>query len=212
MLVGADPVSSRLVIGHQRPGGNVTGVTALSTELIGKRLGLLKEIVPHLSRIGYMWNPANPGNVLAAEETAKIGPMIGVSVQPLPVRGADEFDWAFASMTKARTGALLVGADGMLLLHRTRLAELAIKHRIPAMYSLLAHAEAGGLLVYSADYAVVYRRIAIFIDKILRGAKPSDLPVEQPTSFEFIINLKTAKALGLTIPPSVRLRASQLIE
>jgi putative ABC transport system substrate-binding protein len=138
--------------------------------------------------------------------------MMGVNVQPVPVPGADKLDGAFARMAKERIGGLVVGADGMLVSHRTHIAELALKHRIPAMYSSREHVEVGGLMVYSADWDALRRRAAVFIDRILRGAKPGDLPIEQPTKFEFVINLKTAKALGLTIPPSLLLRADQVIE
>jgi ABC-type uncharacterized transport system substrate-binding protein len=212
MIVGVDPVSDGLVASLPRPGGNITGVTALSSELIEKRLGLITEVIPRGSRVAYMWNPANPGNVSAWEQTKKVAPKMGAIVQPVPVSGSEELDGAFARMTKARVGGLLVGADGMLVNYRTRLAELALKHRIPAMYSSREHAEAGGLMVYSADWDALRRRTAVFVDKILRGAKPGDLPIEQPTKFEFVINLKTAKALGLTIPPSLLLRADQVIE
>jgi putative ABC transport system substrate-binding protein len=212
MIVGVDPVSDGLVASLPRPGGNITGITALSSELIEKRLGLISEVIPRGSRVAYMWNPSNPGNVSAWEQTKKVAPIIGVNVQPVPVRGPDELDGAFARMAKERIGGLLVGADGMLVAQRTRLAELAFKYSIPAMYPSREHAEVGGLMVYSADWDALRRRAAVFIDRILRGAKPGDLPIEQPTKFEFVINLKTAKALGLRIPPSLLARADQVIE
>jgi putative ABC transport system substrate-binding protein len=212
MLVGVDPVADGLVASLPRPGGNVTGITALSTDLIEKRLGLIKEVIPHGSRVAYMWNPANPGNVSAWEQTKTVARVMGVMVQPVPVPGAAELDSAFARMTTKHIGGLLVAADGMLLAQRTRLAELALKHRIPAIYSFRAHAEAGGLMVYSADWNALRRRSAVFVDRILKGAKPADLPVEQPTKFELVINLKTAKALGLTIPQSLLVRADEIIQ
>jgi putative ABC transport system substrate-binding protein len=213
MLVGPDPVSERLVASLQRPGGNVTGVTTLSTDLIAKRLGLIKEIMPNASRVAYVVNPTNPGNVSAAEEIGKVASTVGLVVQPVPVRGPEDFDRTLAELLKdRRVDAALVGIDGMLVAHRARLAELAAKHRIPFMYSMREYAEAGGLIVYTADYSAVYRSVAVFIDKVLRGANPADLPVEQPTRFELVINLKAAKALGLVIPPSLLVRADQIIE
>jgi putative ABC transport system substrate-binding protein len=212
MLVGVDPVLDGLVASLPRPGGNITGITALSSELVEKRLGLITEVIPRGSRVAYMWNPANPGNVSAWEQTKKVALAMGVIVQPAPVPGPDELDGVFARMAKERIGGLLVGADGMLAAQRTRLAELALKHRIPAMYSFREHAEAGGLMVYSADWDALRRRAAVLVDKIFKGAKPADLPIEQPTKFEFVVNLKTAKALGLTIPPSLLARADQVIE
>jgi putative ABC transport system substrate-binding protein len=212
MLVGVDPVSDGLVASLPRPGGNITGITALSSELIEKRLGLITEVIPRGSRVAYMWNPANPGNVSAWEQTKKAALVMGVIVQPAPVPGADQLDGIFARLARERIGGLLVGADGMLVAQRTRLAELALKHRIPAMYSFREHAEAGGLMVYSADWDALRRRAAVLVNKILKGAKPGDLPIEQPTKLELVINLKTAKALGLTIPPSLLLRADQVIE
>ena len=212
MLVGVDPVLDGLVASLPRPGGNVTGLTALSSELIAKRLSLIKEVVPRISRVAYMWNPTNPGNVSASQEFTKVAATLHLKAQLLPVKGADEFDTAFASMMKENADGLLVGADGMLVAHRAQLAELAVRHRIPAMYSYRVHAEAGGLMVYSADWVALNRSVAAYVDKILRGTKPADLPVEQPTKFEFVINLKTAKALGLTIPPSLLARADEVIQ
>jgi putative ABC transport system substrate-binding protein len=212
MLVGVDPVSDNLIASLPRPGGNITGLTGLSTELIAKRLGLIKEVIPRISRVAYMWNPTNPGNVSASKEFTRVAATLGLKGQLLPVRGADEFDSAFASMMKKSAGALVVGADGMLVAHRAQLAELAARHRIPAMYSFRAHAEAGGLMVYSADWAALNRGAAVYVDKILKGAKPADLPVEQPSKFELVINLKAAKALGLSIPQSVLLRADEVIQ
>ena len=170
MLVGVDPVSDGLVTSLPRPGGNITGITAFSSQLIEKRLGLIKQVVRRDSRIAYMWNPSNPGNVSAWEETKKVARTIGVTVQPVPVRDADELDGAFARMRKERVGGLLVGADGMLVAHRTRLADLALKYHLPTMYSFREHAEAGGLMVYSADWDALRRRAAAYVDKILRGA------------------------------------------
>jgi putative ABC transport system substrate-binding protein len=212
MIVGIDPVADGLVASLSRPGGNITGVTALSSELIEKRLGVITEIIPRGSRVAYMWNPANPGNVSAWEQTKKVAQTIRLPVQPVRVASGDELEGAFIRLTRERIGGLLVGADGMLANQRARLADLALKHRIPTMYSSRVHADAGGLIAYSADWDALRRRAAVFIDRILRGAKPSNLPIEQPTKFELVINLKTAKALGLTIPPSLLARADQIIE
>ena len=178
MIVGVDPVSDGLVASLPRPGGNITGVTALSSELIEKRLGLISEVIPRGSRVAYMWNPTNLGNVSAWEQTKKVAPTIGVNVQPVPVPGADELDGAFARMAKERIGGLLVGADGMLVAHRIRLAELAL----PAMYPSREHAEAGGLMVYSADWDALRRRAAFLIDRILRGRSPATCPSNNPRS------------------------------
>ena len=212
MLVGVDPVSDGLVASLARPGGNITGVTALSSELIEKRLGLISEVIPRGSRVAYMWNPANPGNVSAWEQTKKAALAMGIIVQPAPLSHEGELDGVFARMARERIGGLLVGADGMLAAQRTRLAELAAHHRIPAMYSFREHAEAGGLMVYAADWDALRRRAAVLVDKILKGAQPANLPIEQPTQFELVINLKTARALGLTIPSSLLARADQVIE
>jgi putative tryptophan/tyrosine transport system substrate-binding protein len=212
MIVGVDPVADGLVASLPRPGGNITGVTALSSDLIEKRLGLLSEVIPRGSPIAYMWNPGNPGNVSAWEQTRKVAPTMRLTVQPAPMSAATELDGAFTRMATQRIGGLLVGADGLLLAQRARLAELALKHRIPAMYSFREHAEAGGLMAYSADWDALRRRAAVFVDKILKGAKPGELPIEQPNTFEFVINRTAARALGLTITPSLLARADQVIE
>ena len=212
MLIGPDPVLEGLVGSLQRPGANVTGVATLSTELIAKRLGLIKELIPHASRVAYMVNPTNVGNVGALAEITKIAPGLGLIVQPMPIRSAEEIDAAFTDIAKSRVNAMLVGLDEMLVANRARITDLAMRHRMPAMYSTRAYAEVGGLVVYSADYSIAFQRVAVFIDKILRGAKPATLPIEQPTKFELVINLRTAKALGLAIPRSLLLRADHVIE
>ena len=212
MIVGVDPVADGLVASLPRPGGNITGVTAISSDLIEKRLGLLSEVITRGSPIAYMWNPSNPGNVSAWEQTKKVAPMMKLAVQPAPLSAAAELDGAFVRMAKQRIGGLLVGADGLLLAQRARLAELALKHRLPAMYSFREHAEAGGLMAYSADWDALRRRAAVFVDKTLKGARPAELPIEQPNKFEFVINRKTAHALGLIIPPSLLARADEVID
>ena len=208
----ADPVERGLIASLARPGGNVTGLSWGGIELSGKQLELLKDAVPKLSRVAILINPASQFHKAVVKEIETAGRALGVKLQPLEVRAPDEFDSAFKAMTRERAGALLVPGDSMFLLHRTRLAELAAKSRLPAMHGLREHVEAGGLMSYAPSLSDTSRRGATFVDKILKGAKPADLPVEQPTRFELVINLKTAKALGLTIPPSVLIRADHVIQ
>jgi putative ABC transport system substrate-binding protein len=213
MVAVADPVRIGLIASLVRPGGNITGLTLLAgTEIVGKHLELLKEAVPNLSRVAVLWNPANPMHVLRLREVEVAGRSLRVQLQILKAQGPEEFDSAFAAMTRERAGALYVVGDPMLRQHRRRLAELAAKSRLPAVYELKDHAEAGGLMAYGPSILDMYWRAATYVDKILKGAKPADLPVEQPTKFELVINMKTAKALGLTIPQSLLLRADQIIQ
>jgi ABC-type uncharacterized transport system substrate-binding protein len=213
MVAVADPVRMGLIASLVRPGGNITGLTLLAgTEIVGKHLELLKEAVPNLSRVAVLSNPANPMHIVRLREVEVAGRSLRVQLQILKAQGPEEFDSAFAAMTRARAGALYVVGDPMFIQHRRRLAELAAKSRLPAVYELKDHAEAGGLMVYGPSTLDMYRRAATYVDKILKGAKPGDLPVEQPTKFELVINLKTAKALGLTIPPSVLARADEVIQ
>ena len=208
-----DPVAFGLVASLARPGGNITGLTLfVGPEIVGKSLELLKEAVPKVSRVAVLWNPANAVHPLLFKEIEVAARSLGLQLQILEARGPDAFDSAFAAMTRERTGALFVLSDGMFLFNRTRLAELAAKHRLPAIYGLREHVEAGGLMAYAPSLADLYRRAATYVAKILKGAKPGDLPVEQPTKFELVINIKTAKALGLTIPQSMFIRADKLIE
>jgi len=207
-----DPVGSGLVTSLGRPGGNVTGLSGFSTEIVGKQLELLKEMAPKVSRVAILWNPANQSHPLLLREAEAAARLLRVQLQTLEARGPDDFEMAFAAVTRERAGALLVAADGMFLLHRARIADLAAKTRLPAMYGLREYVDAGGLVVYGPSLRENFRRAATYVDKILKGAKPADLPVEQPTKFELVINLKTAKALGLTIPRSLLLRADQVIE
>jgi len=206
-----DPVGTGLVASLARPGGNVTGLSVLNTELSGKRLELLKEVVPTASRIAVLLNPANSINPLQLKEIQSAGPASGVTLLSLEVKGTDDIDRAFTAMKKQRIGALIVLGDPLLETHRTRIAELAVKSQLPAIYSLAPYVEAGGLMSYGTNFDDTYRRAAVYVDKILKGAKPADLPVEQPTKFEFIINLKAAKQIGLTIPPNVLVRADRVI-
>ncbi len=210
---GGDPVAQGLVASLARPGGNITGLSLFAgLEMLGKSLQLLKESVTKVSRVAVLWNSANTGHGLALKEIEVAARSLGLQLQILEARGPDAFDSAFAAMTREHTGALFVLADPMFLLNRTRLAELAARHRLPAIYGLREHVEAGGLMAYAPSLADLYRRSATYVAKILNGTKPADLPVEQPTKFELVINLKTAKALGLTIPQSVLFRADQVIQ
>jgi len=210
-VTAGDPVGSGLVAGIARPGGNITGLSLLAPEIVAKQLQLLKEAVPQASRVAVLSNPANPYTALMVKETEAAARSLGMWVQLLGVRGADAFDSAFSAVTKGRASALFVLFDPFLFAHRTRIAEFANKNRLPAMYPHREYAETGGLMAYGADIRDNFRRAATYVHKILTGTKPADLPVEQPTKFELVINLKTAKALGLTIPQSVLIRADEVI-
>jgi len=200
-----------LVASLARPGGNVTGLSfSVEMATFGKGLELLKETVPKVRRVAVLSNPTNPAHALAIKEVAARS--VGVQLQLLEASGPNEFDSAFAAMARERAGALLVMADSTFGFHRIRLRDLAAKGRLPAMYGLREHPQAGSLMSYGADNRDNFRRAATYVDKILKGAKPGDLPVEQPTKFELVINLKTAKALGLTIPQSVLQRADEIIQ
>jgi putative ABC transport system substrate-binding protein len=212
MTNNADPVGSGLVASLARPGGNVTGLTAQDADLGGKRLELFLQVVPRVSRLALLIDETNPGTILIAKGTQAAARSVGVQLQPLGGQGPGELDRAFAAMKEARAGALIVESSSMLFTWRTQLADLALKNRLPTMFAQRQYAEAGGLMAYAADFSDLFRRAATFVDKILKGAKPADLPVEQPAKWEFVINLKTAKALGLTISPSLLLRADQIIE
>jgi putative ABC transport system substrate-binding protein len=214
VMVGVgDPLGSGLVDNLARPGGNVTGPSSMLAEASVKQLALLKETVPNASPVAVLRNPANPvWQASALRETQAAARAMGLRLQLLEARGPDELEGAFAAMTRERAGALFVPADIIFVRHAQRMAELAARHRLPAMFGFREHVEAGGLMSYAANFAVMFRRAATFADKILKGAKPADLPVEQPTKFELVINLKTAKALGLTIPQSVLLRADEVIQ
>ena len=212
MVNTPDPVQLSLVVSLGRPGGNVTGTTTLSADLSSKQLELLKEAVPRAVRITVLWNPNNPWHSLALKGVEASARSLAVRLQVLGARGPEELDPAFAAMTKERAGAVLILSDPMTFFHRTRLADLAAKRRLPTMFGVKGYVDAGGLMSYWANQADLYRRVATYVDKILKGAKPADLPVEQPTKFELVINLKTAKALGLTIPPSLLGRADEVIQ
>jgi putative tryptophan/tyrosine transport system substrate-binding protein len=212
-IVEPDPVGTGLVASLARPGANITGLADAHADLVPKRLELLKEVVPSAARVGVLLNPArSTATQLKIAQTAASA--LGLTVFPVAVTGpgSDDLDRAFATMGKEHPGALLVIGDPTLAIRRNRIAELAIKRRLPTSGTVRTWAEAGLLMAYGTNFIDVFRHAATYVDKILKGAQPGDLPVEQPTKFELVINLKTAKALGLTIPPSLLLRADQVIE
>jgi putative ABC transport system substrate-binding protein len=207
-----DPVSAGLVGGFARPGGNVTGLGGLALELSSKRLELLKEVVPGLSRVAVLANPSHPMAAPMIRETHTAARTLGIQLQVLEARRPEELDGAVEAIYRERAGALVVLQDPLFASHRQRILPLVAKRRLPAIYVETGWVPAGGLMSYAPSLPDLHRRAAIYIDKILKGAQPADLPVEQPTKFELVINLKTAKALGLTIPQSLLLRADQLIQ
>ena len=207
-----DPLSTGLVATFAHPGGNVTGLSLLAPEIVGKQLELLKDIVPGVRLVAILWNPRNPSGQLFQDQARAAAHLLSIKLEFVAAPRREDIEPAFASMTRGRVGGLLVLGDAMFILERRRIAELAARSHLPAMYALREHMEAGGLAFYGPSMIDNFRRAAIFVDKILKGARPADLPVEQPTKFELIINTNTAKALGLTIPPSLLLRADQVIE
>ena len=207
-----DPVAAGLVSSLARPGGNITGLSNVQVGLSGKRLELLKEVVLKLSHVGVLWNPANPFSELALRETQVAARPLHIEVQPLEVRGSKDLERAFTQLAAVSTSALVVLADSMFRGERLQLAQLALRHRLPVVLQQGVYAEAGGLMSYGENQEDLWRRAATYVDKILRGAKPADLPVEQPTKFELVINLKTAKQIGLIIPPNVLARADKVIK
>ena len=212
MAFDADPVGVGFIASLARPGGNITGLSHLTRELSAKRLALLKEAVPQVSRVAVLWNPAEIGAELALRETEEAARALALQVHALAVRGPDDFEGAFQAATRERAEALTVLSDPVTFIHRTRLVELAAQHRLPAVYWERSFVEAGGLMSYAANNRDMNRRAAYFVDKILKGAKPAELPVEQPMQFELVLNLKTAKALGITMPPSLLLLADEVIK
>ena len=211
-LTHADPVRTGHVASLARPGGNITGLAVLMTDLAPKGLELLISAVPVAQRIAVLWNPDTPSHTPALKAMEEAGRTLRVQLQAVGARSAAELESAFAAMARARAQAVLVLGAAIFLAERQRVAELAIKHRLPTMSMLKDVVDAGGLMSYSPNYDDLYRRGAIYVDKILKGAKPAALPVEQATKFELVINLKTAKALGLTIPPSLLQRADEIIQ
>jgi putative ABC transport system substrate-binding protein len=212
MTVIADPVADGLVQSLRHPGGNVTGTTLISPELVGKRIELLKEAVPRLLRLAVLWNPANPTHATALREGQTTAKALGLQTVPVPVQAATDVDGAFATMARERVTALFVPDDPILFYERQRIADLALRNRLPVASGINGYADAGAFLTYGARLSDTYYRAAFFVDKIIKGAKPADLPVEQPTRFDLVINLKTAKALGLTIPQPLLLRADHVIQ
>lgn len=212
MVTVADPVAFGFVRSLARPGGNITGFSFLHPELSGKRLALLKEMIPKLSRVAVLWNADNPYKAIDMKEVEVAAEVSGVMLLSLAVRGVEGFDNAFEAARHGRAECLITLEDPFTIAHRARIVELAGKHRLPALYGRRVYVDTGGLMSYGPDPIDQYRRASIYVDKILKGTKPADIPVEQPTKFELAINLKTAKALMLTIPPSVLLRADQVIE
>ena len=214
MGVGPDPVKAGLIDSLARPGGNVTGVTNLNPELGGKRLELFKEAVPKLARVAVLYDPAIPSSVIEVKEDLPVAARaLRLTIQPWEVRAADDNDKVFAAMSKQRPDGLYAHPSGPLAFaNGKRIASFALKSRLPSMYGRREAVDDGGLMSYGADIADSYRRVAYFVDRILKGTKPADLPVEQPTKFELVINLKTAKQIGVTIPPEVLARANKLIK
>jgi putative tryptophan/tyrosine transport system substrate-binding protein len=211
MASAGDPVATGLVDSLARPGGNITGLSQMAPEMAGKRLELLKEIVPKLSRVAVLWNPQGTTSTLNWKEIQLPARELGVQLHSLEVQSLNDFDKAFEDATRARAGALSIMPDQLFAGNLKRIADLAVKSRLPSIFHLSEFADSGGLVAYGPDRSDQFRRAATYVDKILKGTKPADLPVEQPMKFEFVINLKTAKQIGLTIPPNVLARADRVI-
>jgi putative tryptophan/tyrosine transport system substrate-binding protein len=209
MATGSDPVKRGIVESLARPGGNVTGVSSISSELMAKRVELLRELLPKISRVAILWDET-PQARMSVQELEALARALGIEIHPVGVRGPNEFARAFSEAGGDR--ALIVVASSFMFTERTRIADLALKHRLPTALGAREYVEAGGLFSYSVNFPDQFRRAASYVDRILKGTKPADLPVERPTTFELVINLKTAKALGLTIPQSLLQRADQVIE
>jgi putative ABC transport system substrate-binding protein len=212
MASAGDPVGGGLVESLARPGGNITGLSQIAPDLAGKRLQLLKEINPRLGRVAVLWNPQGTTSPIAWREIQLPAQELSVKLQSLPITGPNDFDQAFEDAARAHVDALIILPDPLFAGNLIRLAELAAKSRIPSMFHLREYADHGGLIVYGVDRTEQFRRAAAYVDRILKGTTPADLPVEQPTKFELVINLKTAKALGLTMPPSLLATADEVIE
>jgi putative ABC transport system substrate-binding protein len=212
MASGSDPVALGLVASLRQPGGNVTGLTSINSELASKRLELLRNVAPRASRIAILWDKRDSGSRLTADATEAAAKTAGLTTYSVPVDTLIGLDAAFATAVRDRAGALIIVGTARLFSYRKRIGELALKHRLPTVVGSREYVEARGLASYGTDFPDLFRRAAVYVDKILKGAKPADLPVEQPTKFELIINLKTAKALGLTIPPSLLGRTDEVIQ
>ena len=212
MIAVGDPVGTGIVPALHAPGGNITGLTSISPELDGKRLELLRQVVPGVSHIAVLWNSSSPLQVVAERQTRAAAQLLGMKMLSLGVRTREEIEDAFGTILRERPGALLVLADRLFLHHRQRIMDFAAEHRLPGVHAYRELVEVGGLMSYGPSYAGMHRRAAIYVDRILRGAKPGDLPVERPASFELVVNLKTATALGLTIPLPVIMQATEIIK
>jgi putative tryptophan/tyrosine transport system substrate-binding protein len=212
MVAVGDPIGTGLVASLARPGGNATGLTSIAPELEGKRLELIKEVVPTVTRLAVFWNPANAYQLEDEQQVQAAAAALHVPVLSLPVRTVEELDSAFAKTLAERADAVLVLADRVFLHNRQRVAGFVVEHRLPAMNAYRELVEAGALMSFGPSYAVMHRQAASYVDKILKGSKPADLPVEQPAKFEFVVNLKSAGAIGVTIPHTVLLRADEVIE
>jgi putative ABC transport system substrate-binding protein len=208
----SDPVASGIVASLARPGANVTGLSNMLPEMSGKLLELLKEAVPRVSRIAVLYDPANPGKALEFKEMKAAAPALGVTLQSLEVHTDKDVDGAFSTMTKVRLDGLVTFIDAVTSRHRQRIVDFAAKNRLPSIYQASDYVDAGGLMSYGLNRDDLYRRAAAYVDKILKGTKPADIPVERPTKFDLVINLKTAKQIGLTIPPNVLVRADKVIK
>jgi putative tryptophan/tyrosine transport system substrate-binding protein len=212
MTAAGDPLGSGLIASLARPGGNVTGTSLMVSDIGGKRLELLKELLPRLSRVAVLWNVANPYPAIVFKETQAAGQRLGIEVQSLEVRGPDDFDGAFDAARKLRPDALITVEDPLTFSQRRRIADFAHIEQLPSIFGIREDVAAGGLMSYGANAADLFRRAAGYVDKVLKGATPADLPVQQPTKFELIINLKTAKALGLQVPATLLARADEVME
>jgi putative ABC transport system substrate-binding protein len=208
----SDPVGVGIVKSLARPGGNITGTSLMASELSAKRLELLQAVAPRLSRVAILWDSSNPGMALRVQETEIAAKQSRVALSNVGSRNAEELEAAFAELAKQRPDALLVTVEPFTRRHLARILEFCVRHRVPSMFEESSYVEAGGLMSYGPDLREIFRRSAVYVDKILKGAKPADLPVEQPTKFELVINLKTATALGLTIPQSLLVRADEIIQ
>ena len=212
MIAVGDPVATGLVASLGRPGGNITGLTSISSEMAGKRLELLREVVPKLSHVAVLWNAASPIQVIDERETRAAAQALGMKMLSLGVRSREEIEDALTTIVREQPGALLVLADRLFLHHRTRIMDFAAQRRLPGVHAYRELVEAGGLMSYGPSYADMHRRAASYVDRILKGSKPADLPVQAPVKFELVINLKAANALGLAIPPMLLGRADEVIE
>ena len=211
MAFGADAVRMGVVADLARPGGNITGLTSISVEILGKRLELLKETVPKLARVAYLWSPTNPDVDDQFKEVEAVARFLRVEVQSLAVKEPDDFEGAFQAATKKRAQGLLLGTGGFFGAHQKRIVGLATKNRLPGIFPNVQYVEAGGLMSYGEDRAEMFRRAAEIVDKVLKGTKPADIPVERPKKFDFVINLKAAKQIGFTVPPNVLWKATRII-